>query len=134
MEVSSLHDVENLIDHIADVQYSRIHSGEIDEVLKRRLIASIARGGFPIVLPQCMVEDIYTFGKEQLAKGNDQVVLAIQTKHGGLMAFSYMLGLAPEGVEFSPSIDVHVPRRPQSKALPPALASLPILILNVGMV
>jgi hypothetical protein len=127
-------DVSDLIDHIADVDYSRTQQGELDAVLKRRLIASMARGSFPIAFPQCMVEDIYTFAKEQLTLGNDQVVIAIQTKHGGLIAFTYMLGLAAEGVEFSPAIDVHVPKRPQSKALPPAFATLPILIMDVGMV
>jgi hypothetical protein len=134
MEESFLHDLESLIDHIADVPYARVHSGELDEVLKRRFIMSLARGSFSIILPQCMVEDIYAFGKEHLTQGHDKVVLAIQTKHGGLMAFSYMLGLAPEGVEFSPAIDIHVPRRPQSKAMPPVFTTLPILILDVGMV
>lgn len=127
-------DLRELLKHIENVSYTRFNGLEFDTRLRRRFVEGMAKGTFSSVLPQCIVEDIHSFAKEQLVLGIDQVVLAFETKSSGLAALLYEIQMVPEGVMFSAAQEIHVPRRSSSRALPSSFTCYPVLFIDVGNV
>ena len=106
-----------LISHIKDERRFITTADELTDYVKKGIFKALLVGKLCSVFPLYIVEDILSFAKEQLAEGNETILLGIRTKRNGVIIFEYFIETSDRGLELNLS-SYYIPDSPSQISIP----------------
>lgn len=98
----------------------------------RQLIAAMSDGRFADALPFPYYDHLMAWINEQIAQGDNEIVVSIVTDQGGLISFLYDIVAGDTGLLIGPALEYSVPRNAADRDVDITMLGKPSIALDVS--